>query len=86
MDGAQEPAEILAGVQVLQTGPGLIGRRNVYEGEAHAGNDLQNETQQSAAAENVKPTAAIRRDGMARRGIEQFRDLQPVVNPKRDGS
>jgi hypothetical protein len=81
VDRAQEPAKILIVVQVLQAGPRLIRRRNIDEGEAHAGNDLQDEAQQSPAAKYVKPTAGIARSGVAGGGGEQLGDLQPVVNP-----
>src|SRR6185503_1534666 len=52
--------------------------------EAGARNDLDYQTEQRAAPEDIKPTARTLRHMMAGRGFEELLDVQPVVEPQGD--
>src|SRR5215471_5818256 len=56
---AQEPTKLLVIVQVFETGVSLARRGDVNECEARAGDDLQDETEQRATAEDIKPALCI---------------------------
>src|ERR1043166_4217191 len=81
MHRAEKPTKLLLIVQVFQTGVGLARGRHVDQSEADAGHDLDHEAQQSAAAEDVEPTARSARDVMACGRSEDLADIDSIVYP-----
>src|SRR6267143_5083797 len=62
VDRTKEPPQELLIVQILEAGPGLACRRHVDESQTSARHDLQNETQERAATEHIKPAIGAGRD------------------------
>ena len=86
MQRAEIPAEGLMIIQILQTGVRLIGGGHVDKSQTDAGHDLEHETQQRAATENIKPTACAGGHRVACGRFEELADMQSVINPKGDVS
>ncbi len=84
MDAAQEPSQVLLLIQILQAGPGFVGGGNVYKGQAGARDDLDDEAKQRGAAEHIEPAAGTGWDMVAGRGFKQLRQVEPIVDPKRN--
>src|SRR5262249_55673727 len=82
MQRAQEPAQGLLIVQVLQTGIRLVGRRDVDEGQTDAGHDLNEKTEERPAAEDIKPTAGAGRYRVAGGRGEQLADMDSLIDPQ----
>src|SRR3989442_15728765 len=84
MQRTQEPAQRLLIIQVLQAGVRLVGRGNVDEGQANAGHDLQEKTEQRATAEDIKPTAGAGRYRVACGRDEQLTHMESLIDPEGD--
>src|SRR5262245_23516096 len=82
MQRPQEPAQGLLIVQVLQAGIRLVGRRDVDEGQTDAGYDLNEKTEERAAAEDIKPTACAGRYRVAGGRGEQLADMDSLIDPQ----
>ena len=86
MQCAEIPAEGLIKIQILQSGVSLISGGHVHKGQTDTGHDLEHETKQRAATENIKPTACTCRHRVACSRFEELADMQSVINPKGDVS
>ncbi len=80
----KKPAQGLLLIQILQAGPGFVGGGNVNKGQAGARDDLDDEAEQGSAAEHIEPAAGAGRDMVAGCGFEELRDVEPIVDPKRN--
>jgi hypothetical protein len=76
------PAEGLIKIQILQSGISLISGGHVDKGQTDAGHDLEHETKQRAATENIKPAPCAGGHRVACGRFEELADMQPIVNPK----
>ena len=86
MQCAEIPAEGLIKIQILQSGVSFIGGGHVDKSQTDTGHDLEHETKQRAATEDIKPTACAGRHGVACSRFEELADMQSVINPKGDFS
>jgi hypothetical protein len=86
MQCAEIPAEGLIKIQILQSGVSLIGGRHVHKSQTNPGHDLEHKTSQRAAAEDIEPTAGVGRHGVTRGRIEEFGQMQSVIDPEGDVS
>ena len=86
MQRAEIPAEGLIKIQILQSGVGFIGGGHVDKGQTDTGHDLEHETKQRAATENIKPTPCAGGHRVACGRFEELADMQSVINPKGDFS
>ncbi len=80
----QEPAERLVVIQVQQAVICLGGRRHVDQGEADAGEDLNDEEGERRAAENVPPAhwpGHLPGDGVPHHRQQSGTQAQPGVEP-----
>lgn len=83
MHGAQEPAELLLIIQVLETCVGLVSRWHIDEGETDTCHDLDHEAKQRTAPEDIEPTPGSARHSMACGCSKELAYVEPVVNPQR---
>ncbi len=82
----QEPAQRLLGVEDEQAPPGLVGRRHVDEREADAGDDLNEEERERAAAEDVQPARRAPGHAMLRGVLQRRSELEAPVEPGEHGA
>ena len=82
MQRAEIPAKGLMKIQILQSGVSLISGGHVHKGQTNTGHDLEHETKQRAAAEDIKPTACAGRHRVACGRFEELADMQSVIDPK----
>ena len=86
MQCAEIPAKGLIKIQILQCGVSLISGGHVHKGQTDTGHDLEHETKQRAAAEDIKPAACAGGHGVARSGSKELAYVQPIVDPQGDVS
>src|SRR4029077_14449106 len=82
MQCAEIPAKWLIEIEILKSGVSLISGGHVHKGQTNTGHDLEHETKQRAAAEDVKPTPCAGGHRVACSRFEEFADMQSVVDPK----
>src|SRR4029434_7814211 len=80
------PAEGLLKIQVLEGLVSLICGGHVHESQTDAGHDLEHETKQRAAAEDIKPAACAGGHRVTCGRFEELADMQSVIDPKGDFS
>src|SRR5262249_18721113 len=85
VDTAQEPSEKLLMVQVLQTGPGLVGGRDVHQCKRHSRDDLNYEAENCPAAEDIEITVRAGGNLVSGRTLHEFLNVQPMLEPECDG-
>src|SRR5208283_3041488 len=81
---AQIPSERLLVVEIYQAVPGAIGSGRVDRREADSGDYLQDEDDQSRAAEDVPPARGAARHGMSGDVGDGLTELQTRVEPSTD--
>lgn len=68
-------------IESLKAVPRLSRRRHVDEGEQYAGDNLEHETRESGAAENIEPTCGLTRNRVFGRLANRRAKLQSQVEP-----
>src|SRR5262249_664566 len=82
MQRPQEPAQGLLIIEILQTGIRLVGRRHVDEGQTDAGHDLNEKTEERAAAQDINPAAGAGRYRVAGGRGEQLAGMDSLIDPQ----
>ena len=81
MDGANQPAKLHAGHDVLDALVSLVGARPVIQQQQDAGEHLDDEEEERDAAEKIPVGEAMRGDGlMLERGDQPFQ-IKPFIEP-----
>src|SRR3982074_2406088 len=84
VQGAYEPTQRNAVIEGLEAVPRLSCRRHVNQRKQYARDNLEHETRESGAAENVEPTRGLTWNRMLGCLANRRPELQPQIEPVTD--
>src|SRR5713226_10587261 len=84
MQGSYEPTQGNAVIEGLEAVPRLSRRRHVDQRKQYAGDNLEQETCERGAAENIEPACSLARNRVLGSLADRPAQLQPEVEPLAD--